>query len=277
LLHLSGIGPAEHLKSIGIDLAHDLPDVGENLQDHYMAPMAWEINPGFYTYNNQLSGLNLIKNVLQYYLTHKGPMTIPAASVGAFIKSDPALDRTDMQFHCLAVTGDLEVASQGGNPQLTDYPGLTIGGAQIRPESRGRVWAGTNDPTDAPFINHNYLSAEVDRKLTIQSMHIAREIVKMPSLAPVIKQETLPGLDAASDEDMLDFQKRLGTTMYHPVGSCRMGSDANAVVGPDLKINGMESLRVIDASVMPRIVSGNTNAATIMIAEKGADMILKDL
>jgi len=274
LLHLSGIGGGAHLKSVGLEVIHELPEVGQNLQDHYMAPMAWEINPGYYTYNDQLSGLNLAKNILTYYLTRRGPMTIPAASVGAFMKSDPSLDQCDLQFHCLAVSGDLETASRGESSQLTDYPGLTIGGAQIRPESRGWVRAGSNDPTAAPHIVHNYLSAETDRRLTLQAMHIARDIVTMPSLAPVIKMETLPGLDAGNEEEMLAFQKELGTTMYHPVGSCRMGRDSRAVVSPTLKVNGVEGLRVIDASVMPRIVSGNTNAATMAIAEKGADIIL---
>ena len=277
LLHLSGVGDGAHLKSIGIDVVHDLPSVGENLQDHYMAPMAWEINPGYYTYNNQLSGLALLKNVLKYYAFKTGPMTIPAASVGAFMKSDPVLDRCDLQFHCLAVSGDLETASRGENSKLTDYPGLTIGGAQMRPESRGWVRAGSNDPLAPPHIVHNYLSAEIDRNLTLKAMHIARDIVQMPSLKSVIKMETLPGLGAASDEEMLGFQKQLGTTMYHPVGSCRMGSDDKAVVSPNLKVKGVQSLRVIDASIMPRLISGNTNAATMAIAEKGADMILSEL
>lgn len=275
LLHLSGIGDGAYLNSIGIDVVHDLPAVGENLQDHYMAPMAWEINPGFYTYNDQLSGLALLKNVLKYYAFKKGPMTIPAASVGAFMKSHSALDRCDLQFHCLAISGDLETASRGENSKLTDYPGLTIGGAQMRPESRGWVRAGSNDPLAHPHIVHNYLSEDIDRSLTLKAMHIAREVVKMPSLASVIKMETLPGLEAESDEEMISFQKELGTTMYHPVGSCRMGSDAKAVVTPQLKVNGVEGLRVIDASIMPRLVSGNTNAATIAIAEKGADLILQ--
>lgn len=274
LLQLSGIGNSAHLRSLGIDIIQNLPQVGENLQDHFMAPMAWKISPGYYTYNNQLSGISLAKNILRYYLFHTGPMTIPAASVGAFMKSDPILDRCDLQFHCLAVTGDLETASKGENSKLTDYPGLTIGGAQLRPESRGYVRASTNDPADQPNIRHNYLSTETDRRLTLKAMKIARDVVKMPSLTQVIKQEALPGINIQNDDEMLDFQKGLGTTMYHPVGTCRMGSDANAVISPDLKVKGIRGLRVIDASIMPRLVSGNTNAATIAIAEKGADLIL---
>lgn len=274
LLHLSGIGPAEHLKSIDIDVVHDLPEAGENLQDHFMAPMAWELNPGYFTYNGELAGLRLIKNVMRYYLTKHGPMTIPAAQVGAFIKSDPVLDRPDLQYHCLPVAGDLEVASRGEPSKLTDYPGVTLGGAMLRPESRGYSRAASPDPQASPDIVHNFLAAEEDQRLTVKAMHIAREIVKMPALEPMIKQETLPGDKAPTDEDLLAFSRELGTTMYHPVGSCRMGSDDKAVVDPQLRVNGIKALRVVDASVMPRLISGNTNATTIAIAEKAADMIL---
>lgn len=276
ILHHSGIGPAEHLTSLGINLICDRPTVGQNLQDHFMAPMAWEIHPGYYTYNNELSGLTLVKNILRYYLTRRGPMTIPAASVGAFMKSDPALDRADLQFHCLAVAGDLETASRGEPSQLTDYPGVTIGGAMLRPESRGSVRAASDDPFTPPEIVHNYISTEEDRRLTLKAMHITRELVKLPTLSAIIKHETMPGPDAVTDEDLLAFTKELGTTMYHPVGSCRMGQDAGAVVDPALKVKGVTGLRVVDASIMPRLISGNTNATTIAIAEKGADMILED-
>jgi len=274
ILQLSGIGDPDHLKSIGIEVTAHNPEVGLNLQDHYMAPMAWSINPGYFSYNRQLDGLNLIKNIFKYYLTKTGPMTIPAGQVGAFMKSDPALDRPDLQFHGLAVTGDLEVASRGENAKLTEYEGITIGGAQLRPESRGTVMAGSSDPNADPEIVHNFLTAAEDVRLTIKAMHITRNLVKMPALAPMIKEEKLPGLDTKSDEEMLQFQRQLGTTMYHPVGSCRMGNDKNAVVDPQLRVNGIESLRVADASIMPRIISGNTNATTIAIGEKAADMIL---
>ena len=276
LLQLSGIGAPDHLKSIGIDVQIKSPEVGLNLQDHYMAPMAWSVRPGYFSYNRQLDGLNLIKNIIRYYLTKTGPMTIPAAQVGAFMKSDPALDRPDLQFHGLAVTGDLEVASRGENAKLTEYEGLTIGGAQLRPESRGTVFAGSIDPDASPEITHNFLTAEEDIRLTVKAMHITRDIVKMPALAEIIDQEKLPGTDAQSEADMLAFQRELGTTMYHPVGSCRMGNDETAVVDPQLKVNGVNGLRVADASIMPRLISGNTNAATIAIAEKAADMVIGD-
>ena len=276
ILQLSGIGDPKHLKSIGIDVHVDSPEVGLNLQDHYMAPMAWSIRPGYFSYNRELDGLNLVKNIFKYYLAKTGPMTIPAAQVGAFMKSDPALDRPDLQFHGLAVSGDLEVASRGENAKLTEYEGLTIGGAQLRPESRGTVFASSNNPEADPAITHNFLTADEDIRLTLKAMHITRDIVKMPALADIIDQEKLPGEDAASEADMLAFQRELGTTMYHPVGSCRMGNDHNAVVDPKLRVNGVEGLRVADASIMPRLISGNTNATTIAIAEKAAELIQSD-
>lgn len=275
LLQLSGIGPAAHLKSIGIEVEVDSPQVGENLQDHFMGALAWSIKPGYFSYNTELRGFNLLKNTLKYYLTHKGPMTLPAASIGAFVKSDPALDRPDIQFHCLAIAGDLETASRGENAKLTDYPGITIGGTQMRPESRGYVRAGSANPQGDPFIIHNFLTAEEDKRLIIKIMDMTREIAKMPSLAAIIEEEKVPGKDVQSDDEKLDWHSQLGMTMYHPVGTCRMGSDDKAVLDPQLRVKGVQGLRVIDASIMPRLVSGNTNAATIAIAEKGADMILR--
>ena len=275
ILHLSGIGPAEHLKSLGLSVAVDSPEVGKNLQDHYMAPMAWSIHPKYFSYNKDLSGINLLKNVLKYYLTRKGPMTIPTAQVGAFVKSNSALDRPDLQYHCLAVTGDLEAASKGAGAKLTEYPGITIGGAQLRPESRGTCMAQTPRVGDAPVIQHNYLTADEDQRLIIKAIDIARQVVRMPALANVVDEEKLPGPDTASDDEKIAFQKNLGTTMYHPVGTCRMGNDKGAVVDPTLKVNGVQGLRVVDASIMPRLISGNTNATTIAIAEKASDLIIR--
>lgn len=276
LLHLSGVGPAAHLNALGVPVIADNPAVGENLQDHYMAPLSFHLKPGHFSYYRELAGLKLVKNVLRYYLTHKGPMTLPAAPVGAFMKSHPALDRPDLQFHCLAVTGDLESASDKGETSLSDYPGITIGGAMLRPESRGHVRAVSPDPQTPPEIVHHYLTAEEDRRLAVRAMRIARELVHMPALRDVVSHETGPAAECETDDELLDFSRRLGTTMYHPVGSCRMGADSNAALDPQLRVRGVEGLRVIDASVMPRLVSGNTNAATIAVAEKAADMILQN-
>ncbi len=273
LLQVSGIGPAKHLRTLGVEVIADRRDVGQNLQDHYMAPMAWSVKPGVFSYNPELRGLKLVKNTLRYYLSKTGPMTIPAASVGAFMCSDAKMSRPDLQFHCLAITGDLEAASRGEDVTLTDYPGLTIGGAMLRPKSRGFVLAVSPDSLDAPSITHNYLTHDEDKRLTVKAMHIARDIVRCSPLRDMVDVETLPGATHSDDEAMLEFQRALGTTMYHPVGSCRMGSDKHAVVGQDLKVKGVERLRVVDASVMPRLISGNTNATTIAIAEKASELI----
>ncbi len=274
LLMLSGIGPAEHLRAMGIAVQHDSPHVGANLQDHYILTMSWRLRDGAYSYNNQLGGMKLLWNVIRYAATRKGPMTIPAAQTGAFVKSDPALDRPDIQFHCLPVTGDLDAAVAGGKPSLSPYPGLTLGPNVLRPESRGRVLLASPDPMVTPDIVHNYLEATEDQRLSLHAMRLARQLVAAPSLSRVVAAPTWPGAGLRSDDDLLAYARQFGNTGYHPVGTCRMGMDDGAVLDPQLRVRGVAGLRVIDASVMPRLVSGNTNAAAIMIGDKGADLVL---
>lgn len=277
LLMLSGIGPAQHLRDMGIAVHRDSPQVGANLQDHYILTMSWRLREGAYSYNQQLGGMKLIWNVLRYAATREGPMTIPAAQTGAFVKSDPVLDRPDIQFHCLPVTGDLDDAmadGSDGKAKLSPYPGLTLAPNLLRPESRGRLLLASPDPAEVPDIVHNYLEAEYDQRLSLRAMRMARELVATPSLGAIVDSESWPGASCASDEDLLGYARRFGNTGYHPVGTCRMGLDDTAVLDPQLRVRGVDGLRVIDASVMPRIVSGNTNAAAIMIGEKGADHVL---
>lgn len=274
LLMLSGIGPAADLQAAGIIPLVDIGAVGGNLQDHYVVPMSWELQPGVFSFNRELGGLRLVWNVLRYLARRDGPMTIPAAQTGAFVKSDPALDRPDIQFHCLPVSGDIKAAAEGAKGKLSAFPGLTLAPCVLRPESRGRVTLAGPDPEAVPQIVHNYLVEAEDRRLTLRGMAMARELAAAPVLAALVRREDAPGAEADSDEAMLDYARRFGSTGYHPVGTCRMGSDAQAVVDPQLRVRGVERLRVIDASVMPRLVSGNTNAAAIMIGEKGADLIL---
>ena len=274
ILQLSGIGPAEHLKSLGIDVLTDSDQVGKNLQDHIIPPLAWRVKAGVYSQNDELRMPKVAWNFFRYLLQKKGPMTNPAAPVGAFVKSDPALDRPDIQFHCLPLTGDLEIAARGEKSQLSPHPGLTFGPYFLRPESRGTSMAASSDPHATPAIIHNYLDAARDREVTLKAIRIARSVTAASPLAAMIQEETDPGEQAQSDDELMAFARQYGATGYHPVGSCRMGADDQAVVDPQLRVNGVEGLRVVDASVMPRLVSGNTHAATVMIAEKASDMIL---
>ena len=274
LLMLSGIGRADHLREMGIPVLQASPEVGANLQDHYILTMSWQLRAGSYSYNRELGGARLLWNVLRYAATRKGPMTIPVAQTGAFVKSDPVLDRPDLQFHCLPVTGDLDAAMAGEKAKLSDFPGLTLGPNVLRPESRGRLLLAEPDPRAVPDIVHNYLEAEVDQRLSLRAMRMARDLVAQPSLAALVEQECWPGGDCRSDDELIDYARRFGNTGYHPVGTCRMGIDDTAVLDPQLRVRGVSGLRVVDASIMPRLVSGNTNAAAIMIGERGADFIL---
>lgn len=276
LLMLSGIGPGDHLQEMGIPVICNSPQVGMNLQDHYILTMSWRLRPKAYSYNRELSGGRLLWSVLRYLARRDGTMTIPAAQVGAFVKSDPALDRPDLQFHCLPVTGDLDAAAQGRKAALSPWPGLTLGPNVLRPESRGHVRLASPWASDTPEIVHNWLQAPEDQRLSIIAMQMARNLVAAPALASLVESEAWPGGDRTSDDALLDYARRYGNTGYHPVGTCRMGIDDGAVLDPSLRVKGVHGLRVVDASVMPRLVSGNTNAAAIMIGEKAADLILKN-
>ena len=273
LLMLSGIGPGSHLQAMGVPVLHDSPGVGANLQDHFILTMSWRLKQGSYSHNQHLGGARLLWNVLRYVTRRNGPMAIPVAETGAFVKSDPVLERPDIQFHCLPVTGDLDMMLADEKPTLSRYPGLTLAPNILRPESRGRVLLASSDPAATPDIVHNYMEAADDQRLSVRAMRLARELASMPALAELIESEAYPGEAAASDEALLDYARAIGNTGYHPVGTCRMGLDDTAVTAPDLKVKGVERLRVVDASVMPRVTSGNTNAPTIMIGEKAADMI----
>lgn len=274
LLQLSGIGPAEHLRSLGIGVLADRSQVGTNLQDHIIPPLAWRVKPGVYSQNDELRAPKVIWNFMRYLLTKKGPMTNPAAPVGAFVKSDPALERPDIQFHCLPITGDLEYSSRGEKPRLSPHPGFTLGPYFLRPESRGTSMAASSDPLQTPAIIHNYLDAAYDREVTLKAIKIARAVAATPHLEPLIAKETDPGEQTQSDDELLAFARQYGMTGFHPVGTCRMGIDEDAVADPQLRVKGVKGLRVVDASVMPRLVSGNTHAATVMIAEKASYMLL---
>ena len=173
------------------------------------------------------------------------------------------------------MTGDMDVTNRGHPPAMSKGDGITMGGTMLRPKSRGHVTAITANNCDQPQIVHNFLGHDEDIRLTIKAMDIARKVAETPALKAIIRNEMYPGLDCKSFDEKVEFQKNYGTSLYHPVGTCRMGDDSNAVVDPQLRVNGTKNLRVVDASVMPLIISGNTNAATMAIAEKAADIILK--
>ncbi len=273
LLQLSGVGPGELLRDHGIEVIADLPGVGENLQDHYVMGVTYRLKPGTISVNELTKGPRFLGEILKYAFQRKGLLTLSAAHVAAFCKSRPDLSGPDIQFHILPASQNLEKA-MSGKMELDGAPGLTIAPCQVRPESRGTIRIKSADPTVYPAIAPNYLSDPLDQEVAVAGLKWARKIAAQPALAPYIDHEMLPGPDFSNDEALLGYARMAGSTIYHPVGTCQMGSGPMAVVDAQLRVRGVEGLRVVDASVMPRLVSGNTNAPTIMIAEKAADMVL---
>jgi len=274
LLQLSGIGPGELLREHGIEVVADLPGVGQNLQDHYVMAVTYRLKPGTVSVNELTKGPRFLGEVMKYAFQRKGLLTLSAAHIAAFCKSRPDLAGPDIQFHILPATQNLEKAMAEGKMELDDQPGLTLAPCQVRPESRGTINIKSADPTVYPAIAPNYLSDPLDQEVAVAGLKWGRKIASQPALAPWIDHEMLPGPDFTEDEALLGFARMAGSTIYHPVGTCQMGHGPMAVVDPQLRVRGIEGLRVVDASVMPRLVSGNTNAPTIMIAEKASDMIL---
>ncbi|RUV03162.1 alanine-phosphoribitol ligase [Mesorhizobium sp. M6A.T.Cr.TU.017.01.1.1] len=267
LLMQSGIGPADHLKSVGVTPVHDLPGVGSNLQDHLDLFVIAECT-GDHTYDNYAKLHRTVWAGLQYLLLKKGPVASSLFETGGFWYADPTAASPDIQLH-LGLGSGIEA----GVEKLKN-PGVTLNSAFLRPRSRGTVRLNSADPADHPLIDPNYWSDPYDRDMSIKGLRLAREIVRQKALASYVLREVLPGPTLTSDDELFDYACRSSKTDHHPVGTCRMGHDAMSVVTPDLKLRGIEGLRVCDASVMPRIPSSNTNAPTIMVGEKGADLIL---
>ncbi|HEY1752474.1 MAG TPA: choline dehydrogenase [Caulobacteraceae bacterium] len=274
LLQLSGIGPAALLREHGVEVVADLPGVGANLQDHYVITTTFRLKPGTVSVNELTKGTRFLGETLKYLFQRKGLLTLSAAHIAVFCKSRPELETPDIQFHILPATMDTQKLIEEQKMELEGAPGLTIAPCQVRPESRGTIRIKSADPTVYPAIQPNYLSDSIDQQVAVASLHWARKIAAQPALAKWIDHEMMPGPDFTTDEQLLGYARMAGSTIYHPVGTCQMGHGPAAVVDPQLRVHGVEGLRVIDASVMPRLVSGNTNAPTIMIAEKAADMIL---
>ncbi len=266
-LLLSGIGDPEILGRFGIPVVSALKGVGKNLQDHLDVSIQYECTQPITLYS-QANPLNAAKTGLQYLLTGKGLATGQGLESGAFLKSRPDLDTPDLQFHFIAALMFDHTRRKG------DRHGYMAHVCQLRPESRGYISIKSADPLAAPIIQPNYLEAEEDRRALREGVKMAREIFAQEAFDPYRGPEIMPGAHVMRDEQIDAFIRKTAETIYHPVGSAKMGRDADSVVDPSLKVYGVEGLRVVDASVMPSLVSGNTNAPTIMIAEKAADMIL---
>ncbi len=272
LLELSGIGQPELLRSLGIDVVRDLPGVGENYRDHYLSSVVWRVRGAARTLNEDTRGTRLLVEAVKYAFRRRGVLTYTAGIAHGFVRTRTGIETPDVQFHFAHASHD----ARRPRGTLEKEPGMTCAVCQLRPESTGSIHVQSADPGAAPAIRPNFLSEEVDRAALIEGIRVARRVAAAPSLSRYVERELYPGEASQSDDEILEFCRRTGSTVFHPVGTCRMGGDANAVVDERLRVHGVAGLRVADASVMPTLVSGNTNAPTIMIGEKGAAMILED-
>ncbi|TAJ37597.1 MAG: choline dehydrogenase [Reyranella sp.] len=271
LLELSGIGQPGRLQSLGIEVRHALPGVGENLRDHYAPRTKWAIGTKGITYNDTARGLGLVRQALRYALSGRGLLGSVGAPMRAFVRSRDGLAAPDL------LLGWVPMLTEPGpkGPKISRQSGVTCYAHPMRPESRGHIHVVSADPGTPPAINFNFLSSAVDAELTVRAVRIARAIMTAPAMAPLQVSELAPGREQTTDEEILDWVKGAAETTYHPVGTCKMGTDEMAVVDPQLRVHGIDGLRVADASIMPTLTSGNTNAPSIMIGEKAADMVLR--
>jgi choline dehydrogenase len=269
ILQLSGIGAKSLMERVGIPLIADLPGVGQNLQDHLQVRLVYRTSQR--TLNDEVN--NIFKRGwvgLQYLLNRTGPLTLAASQVAIFTRSQPQLERPDIQFHMQPLSADKP--GDGAHK----FSAFTASVCQLRPHSRGYLAIRSRDPLGHPAIHPNYLSDERDRRVAVDGIKVARRIAAAPALSQHIIDEYVPGYQYRSDDELLDAARRCSQTIYHPTSTCKMGQDDMAVVDERLRVHGIRDLRIVDASVMPEIVSGNTNAPTIMIAEKASDLILED-
>ena len=272
ILQLSGIGPAAVLKEQGISVVVDAPEVGENLQDHYQIRLLLKLNQKISLNDDVRNPIKLAQMGLDWMIKGTGPLTVGAGQVGGGACTKHATPgKPDIQFNVMPLSVD-----KPGTP-LHKYSGFTASFWQCHPESRGTVHIQSPDPSVQSRIAPNYLSTELDRNVMVDGITVLRDIHAQPSFRHLWDQETVIGEDRQSDAEILDAVRNMGGTVFHPVGTCRMGSDSSAVLDPQLRVRGVQGLRVIDASVMPKITSANTNAATLMVGEKGAAMILNDI
>ena len=270
LLQLSGIGEGALLRSLGIEVVHELAGVGENLRDHY-APRFCARVKGIETINEQSKGVKLLGEIAKYFVGGRSILNLSPSMVYGFWHSDPVAKNNDIQFVFAPASYKL-----GKHGLLADHPGFTVAAWQHRPDSKGWVRLRSVDPFEKPIIQPNYLSEESDRAVTIKAMKLARSLMHTKSMSPYFDGEEYPGSEIESDDELLDAARHWGSTTYHVMGTCRMGPDSDpmAVVDDNLRVKGIANLRVIDASIMPTMLSANLNAGAMMIGEKGADLVL---
>lgn len=275
LLELSGIGGGSRLQSFGIPVLADRPAVGENLQDHFFTPVIWKLKPGIRSINQLTRPPYIGWEALKYAVTRKGLLGESAVQIFIYAKSAPHLETADLQFSLTPATMR-KLDPSARRMSSDDHPGMTLASCQLRPASRGHVHISSADPATPPAILLGYLTDRLDQETQLAGLRLGRALGAHPALQPYVEQETAPGADVSSDAALLDYIRANGGSVYHPVGTVRMGDDALAPLDVRLRVRGVEGLRVVDASVMPFLVSGNTNSPTIMIAEKASDMIIED-
>ena len=271
LLQLSGIGPADLLRRHGVPVVRDLPGVGENLQDHLQIRLIYECSKPITTNDAMNSWFGQARLGLEWLFTRSGPLAVGINQGGCFMRALPDEAKTpDIQFHVATLSADMA----GG--KVHPFSGFTMSVCQLRPESRGHIRIRSTDPFEPPEMQPNYLSTELDRRTAVAAVKAARAITSSPAMRGLVKREVKPGPDSADDAALLEFCRNHGATIFHPSGTCKMGHDAMAVVDARLRVHGVAALRVVDCSVMPTLVSGNTNAPAVMMAEKAVDMIRED-
>ncbi|MEM6496545.1 MAG: choline dehydrogenase [Pseudomonadota bacterium] len=270
ILQSSGIGPGAVLSDAGIEVQHELPGVGENLQDHLQVRFVYETTLRDSLNTVWHSRMKQMQVGIDYMLARQGILTIGAGVAGVFAKSRPELEAPDMQIHFMPLS------SVGPGQGLHKYPGVTASICQLRPDSRGTLKIMSASPSAQPSIVSNYLAQETDRDVLLNGLRLLRKIARQPEFAQFVAREVYPGDDVVTDDEFMAYAREVATTIFHPCGTCKMGSDPLAVVDERLRVRGVDGLRVADASIMPTMTSGNTNAPTIMIGEKASDMVLED-
>jgi len=271
ILERSGVGDPERLDALGIPVVHANPAVGENLIEHRGIILQWKLKKDI-SQNKEFSGWRLLKSTLLYYLTHDGPMSAAAYEIGAWFKTRPGLNRPDAQ----ALIAPFSFDFAKNRTELETFPGMNAVVYPLRPTSRGRIHIDSLDPNAPPALEPNYRSTQQDKDAMIGAVRVMREYVRQPALRDIVEVETMPGPAYASDAEILEAYDKFGTCAYHAIGSCRMGADPESVVDPQLRVRGVQGVRVMDTSIMPQIPAGNTNGPTMAMAWRAADIILRD-